>query len=122
MSRLTAMRPISASGWRTVVSAGVTIAEMLRVVEADDRELLRHADAALARDAQRADRVVVVEGEDRRRRIGRVEQAGRGLGAALDVERRLEHERRVGQDAGRGERALVAVQALGAGEVGAAAR
>ena len=25
MSRLTAIRPISASGWRTVVSAGVTI-------------------------------------------------------------------------------------------------
>ena len=41
ISRLTAMRPISASGWRTVVSAGVTIADVLGVVEADDRQVLR---------------------------------------------------------------------------------
>ena len=111
------MRPISAIGWRTVVSAGVTIAATLRIVEADDRELLRHTDAALARHAQGPDRDVVVEGEDGRGRIGRVEQARGGLGAAFDVERGLEHHRGVRQHAGRGQRALVAVQALAAGEV-----
>ena len=68
------MRPISASGWRIVVSAGSTMPGFLEIVEADDREVLGNADAARARGAHRADRHVVVEGEDRRRRLGEVEQ------------------------------------------------
>ena len=43
VSRLTPIRPSSASGWRTVVRDGVTIAAWNGVVEADDREVLRNA-------------------------------------------------------------------------------
>ena len=50
---------------------------LLGVVEADDRDVVRNPQAALARDAHRADRGVVVEGEDRGRRIGLVQQRSR---------------------------------------------
>jgi ABC-type phosphonate transport system ATPase subunit len=62
------MRPISARGWRTVVSAGVTIADSSESSKPTIGELLGHADAALAGDAQGTDRRIVVEGEDRGRR------------------------------------------------------
>ena len=41
--RLTPVRPISASGWRTEVRRGRDDHRMLGVVEADDREILGHA-------------------------------------------------------------------------------
>ena len=85
---------------------------VLGVVEAHDRELLGDADAALSGDAQRADRRVVVEREDRRRRLGRVEQPRGRLARRPRCRSRLQHEPRVGHHARCGHRAVEAVQAL----------
>ena len=68
------MRPSSASGCLHGGQRRRHDGRLLRVVEADDREILGDAQPALARDLDRADRHVVVRGEDRGRRLGEVEQ------------------------------------------------
>jgi hypothetical protein len=67
------------------------------VVEADDRELLGHAHAALERGLHRADRELIVEGEDRRRRLGEIEQLRRGGSPAVDLEVRTRRPARSGR-------------------------
>ena len=57
------MRPISASGWCTVVSRGVTICASAGVVEADDRHVVWDAQPERSRRLHGAEGELVVEGE-----------------------------------------------------------
>ena len=110
---LTAIRPISASGWRTVVSAGETTVAVLDVVEADDREVLGDAEPAaraawIAPIARLSLKAKIAVGGSRQVRgawLGRDQAAG-DLEVALDLELRL------GQDPGRRERGVVAAAAV----------
>ena len=106
------MRPISASGWRTVVSCGVTIVACSTSSNPTIERCSRNAQAALGGRPHRADRDVVVEREDRRRRIAEVEQARSCLLALGDLEVGLDLERGIERDSRRGERGAVAAPAV----------
>ena len=71
-------RPISASGWRTVVSGGRDPAGHRQVVEADDAQVLRDPQPALPGGLVDAERLLVVPAKMAVGRSGQVEQlAGR---------------------------------------------
>ena len=110
--RLTAMRPISSSGWRTVVSPGVTTSARPESSKPTTERSSRHVEPALRGGSEHADRHVVVEREDRGRPLVAVEQAGPGAVAAVGLELAALDERRGGEDAGAGERRAVAVRAV----------
>ena len=73
---------------------------VLDVVEADDREILGDAQPAGPCGLNGADRGVVVEREDRRRRVGQRQQRGGGISPGVDLGNRFDLERGVGEDAG----------------------
>ena len=124
ISRLTPMRPISASGWRTDVSRGVTITACSVSSKPTTREVVGDAKAAVARRVQRADRDVVVEPEDRRRRIGQREQLARpprcrprNAPVGVDDQLRVEQDARAASAARKPMQALLGrVPARGAGD------
>ena len=74
--------PISAIGWRTVVSGGRRGGGQRDVVEADERDVVGHPPAPLAQRLQRAERHEVVRDEDAvevraRRRAASASRGGR---------------------------------------------
>ena len=81
-----------------------------RVVEPDDREVVRNGEAALVRSVQCADRHVVVEPEDRRRRIGERQQLLGRLHAPRRAPVGVGDQVGVEQDARCGKRRTEAVQ------------
>ena len=89
---------------------------VLDVVEADHREVLRHPQPTRAGGTEGADRMVVVEREDRRRRLRQVEEQIRRLLTAVDLEVRLHLELGIGEDARRRERGVVAAPAILGGD------
>ena len=110
----TAMRPISASGWRTVVSAGYMIESPRRCRRTRPPRCPRgRAARAGERGLHGADRELVVEGEDRGRRIGQ-RRAAAGVAARPPLSSKFDSimQRRVGRDPGFAERGAVAAQAL----------
>ncbi len=109
---LTAVRPSSASGWRTVVSAGTVTDRLHGVVEADDRAVAGNLQPARRGLLHYPDGHAVVEREDRGRRFRQVEQRRRLLAAAVEPEVRVADEGVVRQDAGAGQRRVVAAQPL----------
>ena len=107
------MRPISASGWRTDVSCGVTISAWLVSSKPTTDRSSGTERPRSARGVQRADRDVVVEAEDRRRRIGQRRAAARAASFALrDPPVGVDDQLRVEQDARAGERGAEAEQPL----------
>jgi len=69
----------------------------LDVVEADDRQVVGDAQAAFATGLNCADRDVVVEREDRGRRLRQVQQLSGGPHAGADLEIGLDDERGLGE-------------------------
>src|SRR6266540_3281265 len=87
---------------------------MFDVVEADDRQVVRHAQAARSRRLDRADRDVVVEREDRRRRLGEVEEVRCGVSPRDDLGLGFDLQCGIRQDAcGRKRSAVAAATILG---------
>ena len=86
----------------------------LDVVEADDRELLRHAHAEDARCLEHAEGLRVGRGEDRRRTLGEPQQVDRGAARNVVARRPFAHVLRPQIDAGVRERVLVAAGAVAA--------
>jgi len=74
----------------------IAIKGVLDIVEPDHRKVTGHVEIASASCLQDADRVVVVEGEDRRRRLREVEQDLGGLPPAEDLEVCFDLERGIG--------------------------
>src|SRR5690606_32159834 len=92
------------------------------VVEADDRQLVRHRDTELPGDVHGPDRREVVRREDRRRPLLQGEELARRHVGTLPAVVTAPHEVRVRGDAGGLERGTVALLAQAGGlEVGAAA-
>ena len=82
------------------------------VVEADDRAVAGNLQPARRGLLQYPDGHAVVEREDRGRRFRQVEQRRRLLAAAVDAEVRVADEGLIRQDAGAGQRRVVAAQPL----------
>ncbi len=109
---MTAVRPISASGWRIVVTAGVTMLACSTSSKPTTERSLGDLKSADASGLEDADREVVVEGEDRRWRIGKVEQGVGRSAASEHLPVGFELERGVGHDARCRERGVISAPAL----------
>src|SRR4029453_2648865 len=95
---------------------------LLEVVEAGHGQVLRDANASGACCTQDADCEVVVEGEDRGRRLFQVEERRGGDETAVGEEVGAYLQLRIGQPPGRHQRRVIAVQALLRGEPALGAR
>ncbi len=116
MSRLTAMRPISCNGWRTVVSIGLVAWARSMSSKPAIGQVIGDAQAALGRCGHRADGGLVVESDQRCRPLMKVEQlASSGMSALCGWLGRT-YQGRIWQHADLGERGCVSGQACVAGE------
>jgi len=111
-SRLTAIRPISGSGWRIVVSAGVTNRGFLEIVEADDREIFRDANGARARGLHARSAMLSLNEKIAVGGSGRPQQLLRRRDTTRDLEIPFDLELRVGYEPCRRERGVVAAPAV----------
>ena len=109
-STLTAVRPSSASGWRTVVSAGTatvasTVSSKPTTEQSPGTVSPRAAASCMTPMAMLSLNAKIAVGGS-----GQVKQRSRLLAAAVDAEVRVADEGIVRQDAGAGQRRVVAAQ------------
>ena len=91
--------PSDRTDWRTVVSGGNRYSDDGRSSKPDDRDVLRHAQAAAIQREARAVRGLVVDAEQRRELTPGFEQAQRAEQAALLVEITFNDQLRIEGDA-----------------------